>query len=190
MDELVDGTLVAGFQAAQRTLGGFLNGDELGLVTAVGRGGNHVELGGLFGVNALEGDFLGALGDVQAVLVVHGIFHAVGGNYAGAFPDVEHADLTAFQEIVGAEVGPDIDALVDGHGLMDRHAAQSDHTVHVAVHSHDLVSLVQAGDEELVAGLFGGVALKIALVAGITNIHAAKTSLMMTLEKPGPTVWP
>ena len=35
------------------------------------------------------------------------------------------------QEIVGAEVGPDVDALVDGHGLVHRHAAQRDHTVHV-----------------------------------------------------------
>ncbi len=139
MDELVDGALVAAFQGAQGPLGGFLDGDELGLVTAVGRGGNHVELGRVGGVIALEGDFLGALGDVQAVLVVQVILHAVGLDGAGAFADVEDAHFPALQEVVGAEVGPHVDAFVDGDFLVDRHAAQGHHTVHVAVDGHSVV---------------------------------------------------
>ena len=74
---------------------------------------------------------------------------------------------------MGAEIFPDIDALVDGDLLMHRHAAQGDHAVHVAVNGDNLVSLVQIGDEELVADLIGGVTLEIALIAGIADIHTA-----------------
>ena len=78
---------------------------------------------------------------------------------------------------MGAEVGPDVNALVDGDFLVDRHAAQGDHAVHVAVDGHHLVGLVQAGDQELVPGLLGGVALEVALVAGITDVHTDVSSL-------------
>ena len=177
MDELVDGALVAGLQAAQGTLGGLLQGDQLGLVAAVCRGGDHVELGGMLGVIALEGDLLGALGNVQAVFDVQVIFHTVGRDGAGAVTNVEDADLAALQEVMGAEVGPDVDALVDGNFLMYRHAAQGDHAVHVAVNGHDLISLVQAGDQHLIADFLGGVALKIALIAGIADVHKSESSL-------------
>src|SRR5699024_11790732 len=56
-----------------------------------------------------------------------------------------------------------------------RHAAQRNHTVNMAVNRHDFVSLIQAGNQELIAGFLGGVALEVALVAGIADIHREKT---------------
>src|SRR5699024_3170232 len=57
-----------------------------------------------------------------------------------------------------------------------RHAAQRNHTVNMAVNRHDFVSLIQAGNQELIAGFLGGVALEVTLVAGIADIHREKTS--------------
>ena len=105
------------------------------------------------------------------------ILLAVRRDGTGTVTNVEDADFAALQEVMGAEVGPDVDALVDGDFLMYRHAAQRHHAVHVAVHGHDLVRLVQAGDEHFVSGFLGGVALEIALVAGITDIHTETASL-------------
>ena len=183
MDELVDRALVAGLDAAQRALGGLLNGDELVLIAAMGRGRDHVELGRMLRVVALEGDLLVALGQVQAVLVVQVILLAIRRDRAGTVTDVEDADLAALQEVVGAEVGPYINALVDGDLLVHRHAAQRDHAIHVAVDSDHLICLVQAGDEHFVAGLLGGVALEITLVAGITNIHTGNCLLIKVIVK-------
>ena len=173
VDELVDGALVAGLGAAQRPVIGVRHLDQAGLVGAVGRGRHHVELGGVGGISRGKGDFLGALGDVQAVLVAQLVLDAVGHHDAGGIlADVEHTDLAALEEIVGAEVGPHVDALVDGHHLVHRHAAQGDHAVHMAVDGHHLVGLVQAGDEHLIPHFLGGVALEVLLVAGITDIHS------------------
>ena len=177
MDKLVNGTLVAGLNAAQGALGGLLNGDELVLVAAMGRGRNHVEFGRVLGIVTLKSNFFVALRDVQAVLVVQVVFLAIRRDGAGPVADIENADLAALQEVMGAEVGPDVDALVDGDFLMYRHTAQRHHAVHVAVHGHDLVRLVQAGDEHFVSGFLSGVALEIALVAGITDIHTETASL-------------
>ena len=47
----------------------------------------------------------------------------------------------------------------------------------MAVDGHDLIGLVQAGDQHLLAGLLRRIALEIALVAGITDIHTATASL-------------
>ena len=60
---------------------------------------------------------------------------------------------------------------------MYRHAAQGDHAIHVAVNGHDLISLVQAGDQHFIADFLGGVALKIALIAGIADVHKSESSL-------------
>ena len=175
VDELVDGALVAGLDAAQRTMVRIGHLDEAGLVRAVRRSGDHVELGRMLRVGGSKGHFLGALGDVQAVLIAQLVLDTVGHHDAGGIlADVEHADLAAFEEIVGAKVGPDINALVDGHGLVHRHTAQRDHAVHMAVNSNNFIRLVQAGDEHLVPHFLGGVALEIFLVAGITDIHCGR----------------
>ena len=143
----------------------------------MGRSADHVELGRLLCVVAGELHFLGALGDVQAVLVAHFIGNAVGCYSAGS-ADVENADLAALQEIVGAEVLPAVDPLVDRNLLGGGHAAQGHHAVHVGVHRHNLVGNVQVLDQKLVAQLLGGVALDISLICGITNIHVFVSSLL------------
>ena len=102
---------------------------------------------------------------------------AVSRDRTGTVTDVEDADLAALEEIMGAEIGPDINTFVDGHFLMHRHTAQCDHAVHMAVDGHDLIGLVQAGDQHLIAGLLRRIALEIALIAGIANIHTAAASL-------------
>ena len=66
---------------------------------------------------------------------------------------------------------------------MHRHAAQRDHAIHVAVDGDHLICLVQAGDEHFVAGLLGGVALEITLVAGITDIHTGNCLLIKVIVK-------
>ena len=172
MDELIDGALIAGLDTAQRTMVRIGHLDETGLIGAVCRSGHHVELGGVLGVRGSKGDFLGALGDVEAVLVAQLVLHTVGHHDArGVLANVEHADLAALEEIMGAKIGPDVNALVDGHGLVHRHTAQRDHPVHMAVDGHDLIGLVQAGDEHFVARFLGGVALEVLLVAGVADIH-------------------
>ena len=64
MDELVDGALVAGVHAAQRAVVCISHLDQTGLVSAVRRSRDHVELGGMLRVGGSKGDFLGALRDV------------------------------------------------------------------------------------------------------------------------------
>ena len=175
VDELIDGAFVAGFHAAQRTMVCIGHLDQAGLISAVCRSRHHIELGRMLGISGSKGHFLGALGDVQAVLVAQLILHAVSHHDTGGIlADVEHTDLAALQEIVGAEVCPDIDALVDGHGLVHRHTAQRDHAVHMAVNGNNFICLVQAGDEHLVPHFLGGIALEIFLVAGITDIHCGR----------------
>ena len=176
VDKLVDGALVAGFQGAQRALGSVSQGDQLGFVTAMGRSTDHIELGGLGGIIAGKGNFLGALGDVQAVLIAQVIGHAVCGNGTGAITNVENADFAALQEIVGAKVCPNVNALINGHDLVDRHAAQRDHAVNMAVNGNHLICFVQIGNQELIADFLGGIALEVTLIAGITNIHGAESS--------------
>ena len=170
MDELVDGALVAGLQSTQRPLGSFCNGDELGLIGAVGGGGNHVEPGGILLIVGGKGDLLGAHGDVQAVLVAQRIAHAIGTDHTGT-TQIEDADLPALQHILGAEIAPDIQPLVDGDHFVNGHAAEGDHPVHMAVNADDFVSLVQSGDQELLAKLLGGVAGHILGMGRIANIH-------------------
>lgn len=55
--------------------------------------------------------------------------------------------------------------------LIHGHTAQSDHAVYVAVNRDNLIGLVQAGDQEFGADFFGSIALEVALITGITNIH-------------------
>ena len=62
----------------------------------------------------------------------------------------------------GAEVGPHIDALVDGDLLGHGHDAQHHHAVHMGVGGLHLVGLVEVLNEELLPELLGGVALNIA----------------------------
>ena len=54
-------------------------------------------------------------------------------------------DLAALQEIVGAKVCPNVNALINGHDLVDRHAAQRDHAVNMAVNGNHLICFVQIG---------------------------------------------
>lgn len=171
VNELVDGALVAGLHGAQGPLGSVGQFDQPGLVGAVGGGGNHVELGRALAAVAFEGHDPGAPGDVQAVLVAHGVDGAVHGNLARA-ADIEHTQLPALQEILGSEIGPDVNALVQGHHLIYGHTAQGDHPVHMAVNGHHLVGAVQVLDQELVAQLLSGVALHVALVGRVPNVHS------------------
>jgi hypothetical protein len=50
--------------------------------------------------------------------------------------------------------------------------------VHVGIYGGHFVSHEEVLDQELVAGLFGGVALEVALIAGITDIHGWVPPLM------------
>ena len=174
MDELVDDPLVGGGPVAQRLLGRVGDLEQAGLIAAMGGGGHHIELGGLGAVLAGEQNLLGPHGDVEAVFIAQLIDGPVYGDGALA-ADVEHADLPALQEVVGAEVGPHVDALVDGDGLADGHTAQGDHPVHMAVDGHHLVGLIEVFNEELAAQLLGGVALHVVRMSRIADIHI-KTS--------------
>ena len=136
----------------------------------MGRCAHHIELGRIFRILALKVNLLGSLGDVQAVLVAHLEGLSVCGNAARA-ADIEDADLAALQEIMGAEVLPAVDSLLNGNLLCGRHAAQRHHAVHVGIHGHYLVGHIQVLNQELLPQLLGGVALYILLVCGITNIH-------------------
>ena len=174
VDELVDDPLVGGSPIPQRFFGRIGEFQQLGLIAAVGGGGDHVELGGLGAVRAGKPDLLGPHGDIEAVLIAQLIDRAVYGDGPGA-ADVEHTDLPALQEIPGAKVGPHVDALVDGHGLADGHTAQGDHPVHVAVSGHHLIGLIQVFNQKFIPKLLGGVALYVLGMDGITDIHT-KTS--------------
>ena len=72
---------------------------------------------------------------------------------------------------MGAEIGPDVDALVDGDRLADGHAAQGDHAVHMAVDGHHAVRHIEVFDEEFLAELLGGIALYVIGACGITDVH-------------------
>ena len=190
MDKLVDGALVAGFQRTQGLFGRVGDLDQLVFIAAMGGSGNDIEFGRLGRVVALKIDFLGALGDIEAILIsqlVHGTVH----GYAARAAHVEHAALPALQEIIGAEVMPDIDSLIDAHLFIHRHHAQRDHAVHMAVHGDDLVRRKQLFDQELLAGLLGGIALEVALVAAVTNIHLdlLLNDYLSDSQKPHPAVF-
>ena len=148
MDELVDHALVAGLRRAAGLLGRVGDLDEPVFIAGVGRGGHHVEFGGVGGVVRGKYDFLRAHGDVQAVLVAQRVHHAVHRHLARA-AHVEHAGLAALQEVVGAEAVPDVDAVVDGQRLVRGRDAHGDHAVHVAVHRDHLARHEQRFDQEL-----------------------------------------
>ena len=171
VDELVDDPLIGGLGAAQGALVGVLDGDEGGLAVLMGRSRDQVEAGGSGLVIAAEHHVSGAAGDVEAVLKSHLIADAVGLDPAGA-AQVEHACFPAFQEEVGTEVCPHVNALVDGQGLLNRHDAQNHHAVHMGVDSLHRVGLVQVLDEELLAEFLGGVSLDVVGACGIANIHS------------------
>ena len=69
VDELIDGALIAGLDAAQRTVICISHLDEAGLVRAMCRSGDHIELCRMLGVCGSKSNFLGTLGDIQAVLI-------------------------------------------------------------------------------------------------------------------------
>ena len=52
--------------------------DQAGLVSTVSRSRHHVELGRVGRICGGKGDLLGALGDVQAVLIAQLVLHTVG----------------------------------------------------------------------------------------------------------------
>ena len=172
MDELVDHALVAGLRRAAGLLGRVGDADQPVLVAAMGRGGHHVELGGLGRMVAGEQHLLGPAGDVQAVLVAQLVHLAVHGDGAGA-AHVEHAALPALQEVAGAEVVPHVDALVDGHGVAHGHDAQRHHAVHMAVNGVHLAGGEQGLDQKFLPGLLGVVAAEILRAAGIANVHGS-----------------
>ena len=145
IDELVDGALVAAFERADIALDRVLERDKLVFIAAMRRGAGHVKARGILRVVAGEQYFLRALGQIQAVFIAQVIFYAVGLDCARS-AEIEHTDLTAFEEIVRAEVCPHVEALVDGDSLAHRHTAHRDHAVNMAVNGDDLVGLVQAGD--------------------------------------------
>ena len=70
-----------------------------------------------------------------------------------------------------AEIRPHVDPLVNRNRLADRHNAERDHTVNVAVHSLDLVGLIQAADVKLFPEFLSGVALYIARIGAVTDVH-------------------
>ena len=170
VDELVDDPGVGGLRRAAGALGGVVKFQQSGLVASVGRGGHQIEPGGIFGTVAGEDHVLCPHGDIQAVLKAQTVLLPVHGDGAGA-AQVEHAGLPALQEDAGAEVGPHINALVDGDLPGHGHDAQDHHAVHVGVGGLHLVGLVEALDEELLPELLGGVALDVVGVGGITDIH-------------------
>ena len=170
MDKLIDDALVGSSHVAERLLVRVGDLQKLCLIAPVRGGGNHVELGGLGSVVAGEEDFLRAHGDVEAVLVAKLVDRAVDGDLA-CTADIEDADLAALQEIVGAEVCPNVDALVDGDGLLDGHAAERHHAVDMAVYCHNGIGNVQVFDQEFLPELFGGIAFYIIRVCCVTDIH-------------------
>ena len=82
-----------------------------------------------------------------------------------------NTDFTALQDVLGTKIVPDIQALIQRNNLVHGHAAEGNHTVNMGVDRNHFISLVQTGDQELITSLLGGITLKIALIAGITNIH-------------------
>ena len=174
MDKLIDGPLIAGFQGAEGLLGRVLNFDEAVFIAAVGRGGNHIELRGTGGIIALEIHFLRAAGQIKTVLIIQGIHLIIRVHLPGA-ANVEHAAFAPFQEKLGTEVFPDVNALINGDLLLYRHDAQRNHPIHMAVDRHDLIGDKKSFNQKFLPGLLGGVALKITLVAGIPNIHDASS---------------
>lgn len=170
MDKLVDDPGVGGLRRAAGALGGVVKFQQPGLVASVGGGGHQIEPGGIFGTVAGEDHVLCPHGDIQAVLKAQIVLLSVHGDGAGA-AQVEHAGFPALQEEAGAEVGPHIDALVDGDLLGHGHDAQHHHAVHMGVGGLHLVGLVEVLNEELLPELLGGVALNVAGVGGITDIH-------------------
>jgi hypothetical protein len=133
------------------------------------RGGNHVETGRIFLIVGSKGNFLGAHGDVQAVLVTQSVLDAVGNDLAGT-AQVEDTDFTALQDVLGTKVVPDIQTLIQRNNFVHGHAAKGDHTIYMRVDRNHFIRLVQTGDQKLIPSLLGAVTLKIALIAGITNI--------------------
>ena len=170
MDELVDDTLVAGLRIAAGALVGVGKGQEGRLAGLVGRSGDEVETCRVLRILAAEADLLRPLGNVEAVLEAELEALLVRLDEARA-AQVEHAGFPALQEVFGAEVGPDVDALVDRQNFMHRHDAEDDHAVDMGVGGLDGVRLIKAGDQELLAKLLGGIALDIIGSGGITDVH-------------------
>ena len=111
---------------------------------------DHVELGWLLGVCALEVNFLCALCDVQAVLVTHlkGLSVCCDSSLSA---DIEDTNLTALQKIVGAKVLPAVNPLINRHLFCRRHTTQCHHTVYVGINGNYLICLIQACDQEFIS---------------------------------------
>ena len=171
VDELVDDPPVGQSRVAAGPLGRVRQTQQARLIAAVGGGGDDVEFGGGGGIVAGEKDLLRAPGDVQAVLIAHGVDRPVHRHAAGA-AQIEKTGLPPLQKEMGAEAGPHIDALLDGHRRAGGHAAHGHHAVHVAVHRRQLAGTEQGLDEKLPAQLLRGIALHILRICGITNIHS------------------
>ncbi|MPM40373.1 hypothetical protein SDC9_87013 [bioreactor metagenome] len=185
MDKLIDDPLVGGLHRAAGTLVGVLHRDEGGLADLVGGRGNQIKPGGVSGILAGKADGFGLLGNIQAILKAQLILHTVGLDDAGA-AQIEYAGLPALQEIVGAEVGPNVDPLIDGDRLVHRQDAQHNHPVHMGVDGGDLIGLIEVFDEELIPQFLGCIALHVPLVGGITNIHRILLTLSASDESGNP----
>jgi hypothetical protein len=170
VDELVDDTLVGSFNCAERTLVGILDGDKGGLAILVCRSGDNIESGGIGCIIAAKKHGLGASGDVKAVLKAKLKTLTVALNVACA-AKVENAGFSSLEEELGAKVCPDVNAVIDGKLLLNRHNAQHYHAVNMGVGSLNGVGLIKIGDKEFLAELLGGVSLYIVGMCGITNIH-------------------
>ena len=170
MDELVDNTLVAGHGIPAGALVGVREGQEGRLAGLVSRSGDQIESCRILRVLAAKADLSGTLGDVEAVLEaeLEALFIRLDKARAS---QIEDTGFTPLQEIRGAEVGPDVDALVDGEDLMNGHDAEDDHTVDMGIGGLDGVRLIEAGDQELLPKLLGGIALDIIGSGGITDVH-------------------
>ena len=138
MDELVDHTLVGSLHCTNRSLCSLLDRNKGRLACLVCRRTYHIELSRMLRIFTCEEYLFRSLCDVQAILVSHLESLAICGN-ASSSANVENTDLTALKEILGTEVLPDVDALVDGNGLRRWHASKGYHTIYVRIHSNNLV---------------------------------------------------
>ena len=170
VDELVDDTLVAGFGISAGALVGIGEGQEGRLAGLVGRGGNEIETCRILRILAAEADLFGSLGDVEAVFEAELKALLIRLDEARA-AQVKSTGFPALQEVFGAEVGPDVDALVDREDFMHRHDAEDDHAVDMGVGGLDGVRLIEVGDQELLPKFLGGIALDIIGSGGITDVH-------------------
>ncbi len=102
--------------------------------------------------------------------------------------NIEDADFAALQQEMGTEGTPDIDALVNRDSFVYRHAAHRNHAIHMGINGLDLIRLVQSVNQEFLADFLRCVALEIALVGRIANIHGGFSFIKMNrCENAGDT---